>query len=91
MDIFGDHYCACHTVSLLYAYKFSLPNGTLLEAGVHTYLNRYLDIAWMVVTTNAQFFNLLSPCRWCLCVCVWREVLRRESIKDWVSSHRKLN
>lgn len=64
----GNHYFVYHTVSVLYAYEFFLPNGTLLEARVHMYLNRYVATAWMMVTTNAQFFDLLSPCKWPLCV-----------------------
>lgn len=85
----GNHYFVYHTVSVLYAYEFSPPNGTLLEARVHIYLNRYVDSAWMMVTRNALSFDLLSPSRWPICVCVEREVLRRESIKDWASSTRK--
>ena len=47
-------------VSVLYTYEFLLLNGMLFEVRVHIYLNRYVDIAWMMVRTNTQFYPL-SP------------------------------
>lgn len=75
-----SNYFVCHTVSVLYAYEFFLPNGTLLEARVHIYLNRYVDIAWMMLTANTQLFDLLSPCQWPVCVHGDR---KEKALKTW--------